>query len=102
MSSFEDDYAPWADSDAHDEMDARFGWGLRNNEVHHLQRDREVLRTAICQTLDANGHLADGEVCTLLALKTALRKVGSPWAGDELHNVEVTGAARLHRAVSSD
>ena len=92
MSRFEEDFAPWAESDHHDEIDARFGWGLRNYEVHHLTREREILRDAICQTLDANGHLADGEVCTLLALKVALRKVGTPWEGDELHNAEVTGA----------
>jgi hypothetical protein len=50
------------------------------------------LRDAIRQTLDENGHLADGEVCTLLALKVALRKVGTPWEGDELHNAELFGA----------
>lgn len=48
--------------------------------------EAERLRAAICATLDANGHLADGEVCTLLALKVALRESGAPWAGDELHN----------------
>ena len=52
-----------------------------------LSAEVERLRAAICQTLDANGHLADGEVCTLLALKVALRESGAPWAGDELHNV---------------
>lgn len=88
MSSFEEDFEPYRESEAYDEMDARFGWGLRNNEVHHLERDREILRAAICQTLDANGHLADGEVCTLFALKNALRKVGTPWTGEELHNAE--------------
>jgi hypothetical protein len=98
MSSFEEDFAPWADSDHHDEMDARFGWGLRNNEVHHLTREREILRAAICQTLDANGHLADGEVCTLLALKVALRKVGTPWEGDELHNAKSEPTCAAFRA----
>lgn len=82
MSSFDEDFEPYRASDAHDEMDARFGWELRNNEAHHLNREREILRAAICQTLDANGHLADGENCTLLPLKLALRKVGAPWAGD--------------------
>ena len=51
-----------------------------------LSAEVERLRAAICATLDANGHLADGEVCTLLALKVALRESGAPWAGDELHN----------------
>jgi len=37
---------------------------------------------AICQTLDANRNLADGENCTLLALKVALRESGTPWSGD--------------------
>jgi hypothetical protein len=39
------------------------------------------LRDAIRQTLDENGHLADGEVCTLMALKVALRESGEPWDG---------------------
>jgi hypothetical protein len=58
-----------------------------------LSAEVERLRAAICQTLDANGHLSDGEVCTLLPLKLALRESGAPWDGDELHNVEVTGLA---------
>lgn len=57
---------------------------LRTAEI--LSAEVERLRAAICATLDANGHLADGEVCTLLALKVALRESGAPWAGDELHN----------------
>ena len=59
-----------------------------------LSAEVERLRAAICATLDANGHLADGEVCTLLALKVALRESGAPWAGDELHNVQAEGAAQ--------
>lgn len=44
---------------------------------------REPLLQAIRQTLDENGHLADGENCTLIVLKRALREVGVPWKGDE-------------------
>lgn len=64
------------------------------NTVEELHDECMVLRQAIRQTLDANGHLADGEVCTLLPLKLALRKVGAPWDGDELHNAEITGVER--------
>ena len=56
-----------------------------------LSAEVERLRGAIGQTLDANAHLADGDVCTLLALKVALRESGEPWGGDELHNA---GAVR--------
>lgn len=35
-------------------------------------REIERLRAAIAQTLDENGHLADGDNCTLIALKRAL------------------------------
>jgi hypothetical protein len=42
------------------------------------------LRDAIRKTLDENGHLADGDVCTLMALKDALRESGLPWDGDGL------------------
>lgn len=44
-----------------------------------LSAEVDRLRAAICQTLDANRHLADGEACTLLALKVALRVSGAPW-----------------------
>ncbi len=52
------------------------------NTVEELHDENMILRQAIKQTLDDNGHLADGEVCTLLPLKLALRKVGTPWEGD--------------------
>lgn len=42
----------------------------------------ETLRAAIVKTLDDNAHLADGENCTLLALKVALRETGEPWEGE--------------------
>lgn len=38
------------------------------------RRERDELAAAIRQTLDENGHLADGDVCTLKALKDALSK----------------------------
>ena len=67
-----------------------------------LSAEVERLRAAIAQTLDANSHLADGEVCTLLPLKVALRKSGAPWDGDELHNDRVEGRdAALSRRVPS-
>ena len=37
-------------------------------------RQRDELLAAIEQTLDENGHLADGENCTLIVLKKALAK----------------------------
>lgn len=84
------------------------GWSVRMmmqraaDEIGRLREENErlarwaaaqpyecmVLRQAIRKTLDDNGHLADGEVCTLLPLKLALRKVGTPWDGDELHNAK--------------
>ena len=38
-----------------------------------VRRERDELREAIRLTLDENGHLADGDVCTLIRLKLALR-----------------------------
>lgn len=60
--------------------------------VEELHDENMALRQAIRQTLDDNGHLADGECCTLLPLKLALRKIGAPWEGDELPNAKVSGA----------
>jgi hypothetical protein len=42
--------------------------------------------------------LTDGDVCTLLVLKVALRQVGTPWAGDDqtqTPSTTPTGAASL-------
>ena len=66
-----------------------------------LQKEVDRLRGAICQTLDANGHLADGEVCTLLSLKVAPRESGAPWAGEEL-NAELRGAKPIGEASRSN
>jgi hypothetical protein len=43
----------------------------------------ERLRAAIRQMLDANGHLADGDTCTLFALKLSLCESGTPWDGEK-------------------
>ena len=48
-----------------------------------LQAKIDSLLQAIRQTLDENGHLADGENCTLIVLKRALREIGVPWKDDE-------------------
>jgi len=70
-----------------DEDDDMTGSGYGSVDIAEiLSAEVERLRAAICQTLDANGHLADGDVCTLLPLKLALRESGAPWGGDELHN----------------
>lgn len=44
----------------------------RSSEIERLNAERDTLRTAIQQTLAENGHLADGDVCTLKILKDAL------------------------------
>lgn len=42
-------------------------------DILALHAENERLRSAIQQTLDENGHLADGENCTLIVLKRALK-----------------------------
>lgn len=46
-----------------------FGWW---KAMETLARENERLRAAIQRTLDENGHLADGDVCTLRVLKDAI------------------------------
>jgi FtsZ-binding cell division protein ZapB len=45
-------------------------------EIHDknvkLEQENTKLRTAISKTLEENGHLADGDVCTLIELKRAI------------------------------
>lgn len=38
-----------------------------------VENENRRLRAAIQQTLDENGHLADGDNCTLIVLKRALK-----------------------------
>lgn len=67
----------------YDEEEDIGGYGYGSVDIAEiLSAEVERLRFAIRQTLDANGHLADGENCTLLALKVALRESGAPWEGD--------------------
>lgn len=40
--------------------------------TRQLEREVQRLRAAIEQTLDENGHLADGDNCTLIVLKRAI------------------------------
>lgn len=49
-------------------------------DILALHADNERLRAAIQQTLEENGHLADGENCTLIVLKRAL-KTPNDWFG---------------------
>lgn len=46
--------------------------GTESYERAALLAEIDRLRAAIRQTLDDNGHLADGENCTLIVLKCAL------------------------------
>lgn len=43
-------------------------------ELIAARRERDKLVSAIFQTLEENGHLADGDVCTLKVLKDAVSK----------------------------
>lgn len=49
---------------------------IYDNPVKCVARDAAIeirkLRKAIAETLDENGHLADGDNCTLLKLKLAM------------------------------
>ena len=42
--------------------------------ISDLELEVQVLRQAITETLDENGHLADGDICTLSKLKKAIEK----------------------------
>ena len=42
-------------------------------ENQQLQAENGRLKIAITETLEENGHLADGDVCTLFKLKQALK-----------------------------
>ncbi len=60
------------------ELAAIFGERLQAKLVGaKYKQQRDALVAAIQQTLDENGHLADGDNCTLIVLKRALESVGA-------------------------
>ena len=66
---------------------------MTNWERSEAEKQRDELAEAIRLTLDENGHLADGDVCTLKRLKDALAKVGAGETVTEGHKAELTGAS---------
>lgn len=50
-------------------LQQNFDLETKNQKLHF---QAEKLRTAIKKTLDENGHLADGDNCTLIELKRAI------------------------------
>jgi hypothetical protein len=65
-----------------------------------VAQQRNDLVEAIRQTLDENGHLADGDVCTLKRLKDALAKVGARETAPEGHNAKVEGDGERSSSIS--
>lgn len=61
---------------------------LSQATIEVLEHQRNTLRGWIIETLDENSHLADGDMCTLINLKLALRKIGTPWDGDNVEDLE--------------
>lgn len=67
-----------------DLTDARSGWEFAFQEIHRMTERRDELLMAIKTTLEENLHLADGDVCTLIAIKRAYEKAtGKPLLEDE-------------------
>ncbi|MFZ2524432.1 MAG: hypothetical protein WAW87_03865 [Candidatus Ferrigenium altingense] len=50
-------------------------WLKTSNELDKVREQRDDLLSAAKQTLDENGHLADGDNCTLKVLRDAVAKV---------------------------
>ena len=51
-------------------------------KYNDAMRRADILEAAARQTLDECGHLADGENCTLIVLKRAVREIDSLHAQD--------------------
>jgi len=47
------------------------------DEIARLRTQRDYLLSAARRTMDENGHLADGDVCTLIVLKRAVETLGT-------------------------
>ena len=70
------DFEVFAKSAGLDKYGTDAQYGLANSAWRECSKikDAEIakLRAAIRKTLDENGHLADGENCTLIELKRAI------------------------------
>lgn len=64
---------------------------MTNWERSEAEKQRDELLAAIETTLDENGHLADGDNCTLIALKRALAKIGAGDTATDGHNEPTQG-----------
>lgn len=51
----------------------------QEHRINALNLENTMLKSAIEKTLVENGHLADGEDCTLIDLKRVMRGDFSPW-----------------------
>jgi len=57
-------------------LDSNGQWSFRLAEVsRNMEHQRNELLRAIKQTLKNNMHLADGDDCTLIDLKNAIKKI---------------------------
>lgn len=66
------------------------------DEIARLRTQRDYLLSAARRTLDENGHLADGDVCTLLVLKRAVETLTEVGGGRTVQPVEfLLGGTRL-------
>ena len=53
-------------------IETKQGLIVATEMIISLQKENSYLKKAILETLAENGHLADGENCTLIKLKRAL------------------------------
>lgn len=66
------------------------------DEVARLRTQRDYMLSAARRTLYENGHLADGDVCTLIVLKRAVETLAEVGAGEAAQPVEfLLNGARL-------
>lgn len=70
-----------------------FAFKDAKSDILALHAEVERLRAAIEQTLDENGHLADGENCTLIVLKRALKTPNVELTGRSAPDGDKTNAA---------
>lgn len=75
---------------------------MTNWERSEAEKQRNDLTEAIRLTLDENGHLADGDVCTLKRLKDALAKVSAGETATEGHNAIAQGREHSERPAGAE
>lgn len=72
MSDFDEMFGLYREADEHDENDARFGWHLRDNEVHWLKQRADTMAETIREIRDLVTYGAETKTSFIMRVRAIL------------------------------